>query len=162
MCSDLWICGPLRRKCILLFVQNVLWVSVRSNWFVVSLNSIVSPGFFLHSLFTFQMISPFQVPPPHKPSSLCPFPNNPPLTSLSWYSPALLHQAFLVPGPSPSFFLGIIWYVNCDLGIQNFWANIHLSVITFHVCSFVIGLPHLGWYFPVSTICLRISQIHCF
>jgi hypothetical protein len=28
--------------------------------------------------------------------------------------------------------------------ILNFWANIHLSVSAYHVCSFVIGLPHLG------------------
>ena len=38
-----------------------------------------------------------------------------------------------------------IWYANCVLSIQSFWANIHLSVIAFHVYSFVIGLPHLEW-----------------
>ena len=28
--------------------------------------------------------------------------------------------------------------------ILSFWANIHLSVSAYHVCSFVIGLPHSG------------------
>jgi hypothetical protein len=28
--------------------------------------------------------------------------------------------------------------------ILSFWANLHLSVSAYHVCSFVIGLPHLG------------------
>ena len=28
--------------------------------------------------------------------------------------------------------------------ILSVWANIHLSVSAYHVCSFVIGLPHLG------------------
>jgi hypothetical protein len=37
--------------------------------------------------------------------------------------------------------LQIVYYI---LGILSFWANIHLSVITYHVSSFVIGLPHSG------------------
>jgi hypothetical protein len=28
--------------------------------------------------------------------------------------------------------------------ILSFWTNIHLSVSAYYVCSFVIGLPHLG------------------
>jgi hypothetical protein len=28
--------------------------------------------------------------------------------------------------------------------ILSFWANIHLSVSAYHVCSFVFGLPHSG------------------
>ena len=40
------------------------------------------------------------------------------------------------------FFLSFIWSVNCILGIPSFWDNIHLSLSTYHVCSFVIGLPH--------------------
>ena len=43
-----------------------------------------------------------------------------------------------------SFFLSFMWFVNCILGIPSFWVNIHLSVSAYHVCSFVIGLPHLG------------------
>jgi hypothetical protein len=30
------------------------------------------------------------------------------------------------------------------LGITSFWVTIHLSVSAYHVCSFVIGLPHSG------------------
>jgi hypothetical protein len=43
-----------------------------------------------------------------------------------------------------SFFLSFMWSVNCILGIWSFGANIHLSVSAYHVCSFVIGLPHSG------------------
>jgi hypothetical protein len=43
-----------------------------------------------------------------------------------------------------SFFLCFFCFANCILGILSFWANIHLSVSAYHVCSFVIGLPHLG------------------
>jgi hypothetical protein len=43
-----------------------------------------------------------------------------------------------------SFFLDFIWSVNWTLDILNFWANIHLSVNTSRVCSFVTELPHLG------------------
>jgi hypothetical protein len=35
-------------------------------------------------------------------------------------------------------------------------ANIHLSVITYNMCSLVIGLSHAG-YFLIPSICLRIS-----
>jgi hypothetical protein len=34
--------------------------------------------------------------------------------------------------------------VSCILGILHFSANIHLSVSTYHVSSFVIRLPHSG------------------
>jgi hypothetical protein len=43
-----------------------------------------------------------------------------------------------------SFFLSFMCFANCILGILNFWANIHLSVSAYHVCSFVIGLLHSG------------------
>jgi hypothetical protein len=33
-----------------------------------------------------------------------------------------------------SSFLSFMWFVNCILGILSFWANNHLSVITYHVC----------------------------
>jgi hypothetical protein len=44
------------------------------------------------------------------------------------------------------FFLSYMCLANCIiiLGILNFWANIHLSMGTYHVSSFVIGLPHSG------------------
>jgi hypothetical protein len=37
-----------------------------------------------------------------------------------------------------SFFLSFTCFANCLLGILSFWANIHLSVSVYHVCSFVI------------------------
>jgi hypothetical protein len=43
-----------------------------------------------------------------------------------------------------SFFLSFMYFANCILGILSFWANIHLSVSAYHVCSFVIELPHSG------------------
>jgi hypothetical protein len=43
-----------------------------------------------------------------------------------------------------SFFLSFTCFANRILGILNFWANIHFSVSAYHVCSFVIGLPHSG------------------
>jgi hypothetical protein len=45
---------------------------------------------------------------------------------------------------SSSFFLNFMCFTNCILGILSFWATIHLSVTAYHVCSFVIGLPHSG------------------
>jgi hypothetical protein len=56
-----------------------------------------------------------------------------------------------------SSFLSFIWSDNCTLGILIFWANIHLSVSAYHVCSFVTGLPHSECYFQVPSICLQIS-----
>jgi hypothetical protein len=41
-----------------------------------------------------------------------------------------------------SLFLSFMCFVNCILGSLSFWATIHLSVSTYHVSSFVIGLPH--------------------
>jgi hypothetical protein len=61
-----------------------------------------------------------------------------------------------------SFSLSFMWFVNCILAILSFWAKSHLWVSAYHVCSLVIGLHHSGWYRPDPSICLRISQIHCF
>ena len=61
-----------------------------------------------------------------------------------------------------SFFLSFMWSLNCILGSQNFWTNIYLSVSAYHVCFFVFGLHHSGWYFLVPPICQRISWIHHF
>jgi hypothetical protein len=47
-----------------------------------------------------------------------------------------------------SFFLSFMCFANCVLDILSFWANIRLSMSAYYVCSFVIGLPHLGWYPP--------------
>jgi hypothetical protein len=43
-----------------------------------------------------------------------------------------------------SFFLSFMCFANCILGILSFLANIHSSVSTYCVSSFVIGLPHSG------------------
>jgi hypothetical protein len=56
-----------------------------------------------------------------------------------------------------SFFLSFMYFANCILGILSFWANIHLSVIAYHVSSLVIGLCHSGQYPPDPSICLGIS-----
>ena len=55
------------------------------------------------------------------------------------------------------FFLSFMCFANCILGILSFWANIHLSVSAYQVTSLVTGLPHSGWYPPVTSSCLRIS-----
>jgi hypothetical protein len=39
-----------------------------------------------------------------------------------------------------SFFLSFMCFAYCIMVIPSFWANIHLSVSAYHVCSFVIGL----------------------
>jgi hypothetical protein len=36
--------------------------------------------------------------------------------------------------------LNFMWCVNFILSILSFWTNIHLSVRSYHLCSFVIGL----------------------
>jgi hypothetical protein len=61
-----------------------------------------------------------------------------------------------------SSFSSFMCFANCILDILCFWANIGLSVSAYHVCSFVTGLSHSGWYPPDPTICLRLSWIHCF
>ena len=43
----------------------------------------------------------------------------------------------------PSFYTQV-WSVGCIIGIVSFWVSIHLLVNTYHVCSFVSGLPHSG------------------
>jgi hypothetical protein len=43
-----------------------------------------------------------------------------------------------------SLFLSFMCFTNCILGSLSSWANIHLSVSAYHVCSFVIGLHHSG------------------
>jgi hypothetical protein len=53
--------------------------------------------------------------------------------------------------------LSFMCFANCILGILSFWANIHLSVSTYCVSSYVIGLPHSGLCPPGPPICLGIS-----
>jgi hypothetical protein len=49
-----------------------------------------------------------------------------------------------VPTLWSPFFLSFMCFANCILGILRFWTKFHLSVSAYHVCSFVIGLPHSG------------------
>ena len=44
------------------------------------------------------------------------------------------------------FFLSFMCFANWIFGILSILVNIHLSVSAYHVCSFVTGLPHSGWY----------------
>jgi hypothetical protein len=60
-----------------------------------------------------------------------------------------------------SFVLSCIWLVGCIVSILNFWASIHLSVSTYHMCSIVSVLPHSG-YFLVLSFCFWISWSHSF
>jgi hypothetical protein len=55
-----------------------------------------------------------------------------------------------------SFLLSFICFVSCIVEIPRSLPNIHLSVSTYHVCSFVTELYHLGWYFLDPSLCLRI------
>ena len=51
-----------------------------------------------------------------------------------------------------SFFMSFTCFANWILGILSFWANIHLSVSTDCVSSFVIGLTHSGCMGPETTL----------
>jgi hypothetical protein len=83
-------------------------------------------------------------------STLCP------CNSLHGYFVPLLRRT-KVSTLWSSFFLLFMCFVKCILGILSFWPNIHLTVSAHHVCSFVIELPHSGWYRPDPFICLSIS-----
>jgi hypothetical protein len=74
------------------------------------------------------------------------------------------HRYFVPPskkGPSihTLVFLLLEFHMVCNLylGYSELWANIHLPVSTYHVCTFVIRLPHSGRYPQDPSICLRIS-----
>ena len=52
-----------------------------------------------------------------------------------------------------SFFLSFMCFANCILGILCFWANIHLSVSAYHVCSFcdwVTSLRMISSRYPIA------------
>ena len=82
-------------------------------------------------------------------------------SSLWMVFPSILAQNFVSVTPSMSilflilrrnevsifwstFFVSFMCFANCILDILSFWASIHLSVSVYHVCSFVILLPHSG------------------
>ena len=51
-----------------------------------------------------------------------------------------------------SFFLGFMCFANGILSSLSFWGNICLSVSAYHMCFFVVGLPHSGCYLPDHSI----------
>ena len=60
-----------------------------------------------------------------------------------------------------SFFLNFLCVANCTLGILSFWANIHLSVSTYHVNSFVtVSYTHLTLPTSCSACRSRWSPYH--
>jgi hypothetical protein len=61
-----------------------------------------------------------------------------------------------------SFLLSFMRLVNYTIGISHSLPNIHLSVNTNHVCSFVTKLPYWRWYFLDQSTWLWISWRHCF
>jgi hypothetical protein len=69
-----------------------------------------------------------------------------------WWIPKLVSLWMVVPSVSALNFVSItpsmVVFFPLLRRILRFWANSHLSVSTYHMCSFVIGLPHSGWYPP--------------
>jgi hypothetical protein len=157
-------------------------------WVFQLMSSLLGPGSFLLSwhlgpsggfsqfpiplcytpMFNFLTLCTF----PLCPSTLDPalfFPSPPPL-----FSPSLVHSLppMIILSPLLNsteasklwsfFFLTFIWSVSCIMCISSFFPNIHLSVNTNNVCSFVTVLPHSGLYFPVTSICLRIHEVIVF
>ena len=147
----------------------VLWWAWLSQHFLWPSSVIIlSFIFFLFSKFFVYIPNDFPFPSSYLP--ICPIgllsTHSPitsflflcPVTSLPCWIRPFQYQGPLLTSSWESFDMLLVCWVFRVSGL----VNIHLSVIAFHVYSFVIGLPHLGWYFPVSTICLKISWIHCF
>jgi hypothetical protein len=77
----------------------------------------------------------------HSPPLFLPSPSNP-LSPVSILFPILRRtEAHTLWS---SLFLSFMWFMNYILGSLSFWVDIHLSVSTYHVCSFVLGLLHSG------------------
>jgi hypothetical protein len=86
--------------------------------------------------------------------SLCPI--RYPCTSSCEYFVPLLRMT--VASILLSSFLSFIWSVYYIVGILSFWANINSRVSTYHVCSFMTGLPN-SEYFLVLSICMRFNEV---
>ena len=111
-----FLVSPLAHCCIILFI-------------------FLSSGLLL-SLSPNQMLLSFSPPPPsHTGPSL-------PLPSVIILFPLLSGIEASTLGPS--FLLSFMWSVSYMTNILNSMANAHLSVSTYHVCSFVSGLPCSG------------------
>jgi hypothetical protein len=57
-----------------------------------------------------------------------------------------------------SFFLSFMCFANCILGILHFWANIHLTVSVYHVCSFVLGVFSF-FIFETGFLCVALAVL---
>jgi hypothetical protein len=87
---------------------------------------------------------------PSPPIPILPLFSPPPLLFLPSPSQPLLPLIILIPLLSRteastlwfSFLLSFMWSVSCIMGIPQSLPNIHLSVSTYHVCSFMTELPH--------------------
>ena len=131
-----------------------LWLAVGYPQFTIfhcyiTLFKFLSLCTVYHPLLPYSILPSFPSPSSLPPKSL------PPSTSCEYFVPPSTKDWKIHIWSS--LFLSFMCSVNCILGIPSFWTNIHLSVSAYHVCYFVIGLPHSGWYFLVPSICLRIS-----
>ena len=105
------------------------YCDIRAGWESKNRRTQSRITFFIRYILVlyFKLFHLFWIPPPqksHKFSFLHLFPNQPLPASPSWYSSTLLHRAFPGPLDCSSFFVGIIWYVNCFLCIPCFWGVI--------------------------------------
>ena len=55
-----------------------------------------------------------------------------------------------------------MWSVSCILNILRFLSIIHLSVSSYHVSSFVIRLPHSGWYLKFHAFAWEFHEVIVF
>ena len=107
---------------------------------------IYSPSLPLSHLLQILILPPLFPPPPFS----LPCPHLLPSPTIVLITPLPPMQDWSIH-PLVFFFLCSIWSVGCIIGIENFWVSIHLLVSTYHVCSFLSGLPHSGWHFLVPS-----------
>jgi hypothetical protein len=175
------VCGPtLQLEVIPNFWIWTLQVLSPLCWAFQLMSSLLDPGslFLSWHLAFFGGYPQFPIPHCYTPLfnflTLCTSPPSPPIPHPVPLFPPL--PLFFLPSPShplppmvilcpllgrteastlwSSFFLSFIWSVSCIMGIPSFLSKIHLSVSTYHMCSFESRLPHSGWYFQVPYICL--------
>jgi hypothetical protein len=118
-----------------------------SIWDFLVATLVPHPSHCYRPLFNFMTLCTLPLSPP-TPDSVTPFP------SLSLLGPSLPLPLVIILFPllrkteAPtlwsSFFLSFLWSVSCIMGILSFFPKIRLPVSTYHVCSFVTGLPHSG------------------
>jgi hypothetical protein len=134
-------CHPLWNVQFFAFLASwtFLWLPTAPHPQIVThLCSISWPSVLLPCVLPYQILSPFPSPPPpiflSSPSH--------PLSPLIILFPLLNRTEASTLWSS---FLSVLWFVSWIVGILSLLPNIHLSERTYHVCSFVTGLPHSGW-----------------